>query len=87
MGSLPLIKMALSWKRIRQQKDFCNPGTLKKAINREDNVNVPLGFMNLFDESESFDKEQVGEITLQGRDWGIDCQSVIYKCRQYSREQ
>ena len=33
--------------------------------------------MNLFDESESQSKEQVGEITLQGRDWGLNCQSVI----------
>ncbi|WP_260286094.1 ATP-binding protein [Peribacillus aracenensis] len=50
---------------------FLQSWYFEKGYNREDNVNVPLVLMNLFDESESFDKEQVGEITLQGRDWGF----------------
>lgn len=39
--------------------------------NIEANNQVPLALMNLFDESELQDKEQIGEITLQGRDWSI----------------
>ncbi|CAH0182252.1 Sensor histidine kinase ResE [Peribacillus sp. Bi96] len=50
---------------------FLQSWYFEKGYNREDNVNVPLVLMNLFDESESFDKEQIGEITLQGRDWGL----------------
>ncbi|KWW11382.1 MULTISPECIES: ATP-binding protein [Bacillaceae] len=50
---------------------FLQSWYFEKGYNREDNVNVPLVLMNLFDESESLDKEQVGEITLQGRDWGL----------------
>jgi two-component system sensor histidine kinase ResE len=50
---------------------FLQSWYFEKGYNREDNVNVPLVLMNLFDESESFDKEQVGEITLQGRNWGL----------------
>lgn len=50
---------------------FLQAWYFEKGYNREENMNVPLVLMNLFDESESFDKEQVGEITLQGRDWGL----------------
>lgn len=50
---------------------FLQSWYFEKGFNREDNVNVPLVLMNLFDESDSLDKEQIGEITLQGRDWGL----------------
>lgn len=50
---------------------FLQAWYFEKGYNREENMNVPLVLMNLFDESESYDKEQVGEITLQGRNWGL----------------
>ncbi|MFJ7678096.1 ATP-binding protein [Peribacillus sp. NPDC097224] len=50
---------------------FLQAWYFEKGYNREDNMNVPSVLMNLFDESESYDKEQVGEITLQGRNWGL----------------
>ena len=50
---------------------FLQAWYFEKGYNREDTMNVPSVLMNLFDESESFDKEQVGEITLQGRNWGL----------------
>lgn len=43
----------------------------EKGFSREESNNVPQVLMNLFDESELQSKEQFGEITLQGRDWGI----------------
>ncbi len=43
----------------------------EKGFSREDSNSVPQVLMNLFDESELQSKEQVGEITLQGRDWGL----------------
>ncbi|MFJ7746023.1 ATP-binding protein [Peribacillus sp. NPDC097295] len=50
---------------------FLQAWYFEKGYNREGNLDVPSVLMNLFDESESFDKEQVGEITLQGRNWGL----------------
>lgn len=50
---------------------FLQAWYFEKGHNREGNMDVPSVLMNLFDESESFDKEQVGEITLQGRNWGL----------------
>lgn len=43
----------------------------EKGFTREESNSVPQVLMNLFDESELQSKEQVGEITLQGRDWGL----------------
>lgn len=43
----------------------------EKGFSPEESNSVPQVLMNLFDESESQSKEQVGEITLQGRDWGL----------------
>ena len=43
----------------------------EKGFSREESNSVPQVLMNLFDESELQSKEQVGEITLQGRDWGL----------------
>lgn len=42
----------------------------KGFIRKESNV-VPQVLMNLFNESEHMDKEQTGEIMIQGRDWGL----------------
>lgn len=42
----------------------------KGFIRKESNV-VPQVLMNLFNESEHKDKEQTGEIAIQGRDWGL----------------
>ena len=43
----------------------------EKGFSREESNSVPQVLMNLFDESELQGKEQIGEITLQGRDWGL----------------
>ena len=43
----------------------------EKGFNREESNTVPQVLMNLFDESELQGKEQNGEITIQGRDWGL----------------
>lgn len=43
----------------------------EKGFTREESNSVPQVLMSLFDESELQSKEQVGEITLQGRDWGL----------------
>ena len=43
----------------------------EKGFSREESNSVPQVLMNLFDESELQGKEQFGEITLQGRDWGL----------------
>lgn len=43
----------------------------EKGFSREESNSVPQVLMNLFDESELQGREQIGEITLQGRDWGL----------------
>lgn len=43
----------------------------EKGFSREESNSVPQVLMNLFDESGLHSKEQFGEITLQGRDWGL----------------
>ncbi len=48
----------------------------EKGFSREESNSVPQVLMNLFDESELQGKEQVGEITLQGRDWGLIVSSL-----------
>ena len=50
---------------------FLQAWYFEKGYNHDGTADVPLVLMSLFDESESSDKEQVGEATLQGRDWGI----------------
>ncbi|RFU65578.1 ATP-binding protein [Peribacillus glennii] len=41
----------------------------EKGFNRENANTVPSVLMNLFDQTEMLGREQIGGITLQGRDW------------------
>lgn len=43
----------------------------EKGFSREESNRVPQFLMNLFYESEHQGREKTGEITLQGRDWGV----------------
>ncbi|MFD0048543.1 ATP-binding protein [Actinomycetes bacterium NPDC127524] len=48
---------------------FLHSWYFEKGFNREPDDGVPAVLMNLFNASEEKDKEQIGEITLQGHDW------------------